>query len=304
MNILKPIPISSALIGTGCTLTEDPTTVWVSGTYAIGDERHLFTTHRVYRCAIAGSSTISPELDPTRWVDMRPTNKMAPFDIYTSTQATSTSIDITYPITARFCNALAIYGLVGATYTITVKDVAGGTVLWTRSGTLKKHGAGWYSYFFGARSLVTKLAFFDLPIRPAAEVTITISAGTSETRAIGLIALGKLKPLVGGFIGGTQYGATAEPVSYSYIKTEDDGTTTIVRRHSGTNLRCKVFVEHAQADAALALLQEVLDTPVAWIASDLEDYSGLSTFGIASSSPVQYDGPGHAYIDINVKGLV
>lgn len=292
------------MIGAGCTLTEDPTSVWTSGTYSVGDLRHVVATHRVYKCAIAGSSTISPELDPTRWTDMRPTNKFAPFDIYTSTQATSTTTDIVYPITAKFCNAIALYGLVGATYSIVIKDAVGGSVIWSRSGTLKKHGKGWYSYFFGTRSQVTKLAFLNLPIRPAAEITITISSSSTGTRSIGLIALGKARPLTGLLQGGTEFGSSAEPVSYSYIKTEADGTTKIIRRNSGTNLRCKVFIEQAQADNALGILQDCLDIPVACIASEADGYNGLSAFGLISSSPVQYDGPTHAYIDMNVKGLV
>lgn len=304
MNVLQPIEITSAMIGAGATLAEDPTPAWVSGTtYEVGTEVHVVATHRVYRDAVGGVSTTSPNLDDgTRWVDIRPTNKMAPFDIYTSTAATSTTTDIVYPITARFVNAIALYGLVGLSYDITVKDVAGGTVIWQRSGTLKRHGKGWYNYLFGTRQQIRRLVFFNLPIRPAAEITITISGAGSSQRAIGLIALGKLRPLMG-MVGGTEAGATAEPVSYSYIKTAEDGTTTIVRRHSGTNLKCRVFIDQSQADNAVNILQDVLDIPVAWIATETEGYAGLSTFGMASSTPVQYQTP-HAYIDINVRGLI
>lgn len=294
------------MLGAGVSLAEDPSPAWVSGTtYAVGAEVHVVATHRVYKDAVGGVSTISPNLDTsTRWQDMRPTNKWAPFDIYTSTQAKSTTTDIVYPITARFVNAIALYGLIGANYSIVVKDSVGGTVIWSRSGTLKRHGKGWYNYLFGQRTQVTKLAFFNVPIRPAAEITITISAASGAQRAIGTIVLGKLKPLAGGFAGGSEQGATAEPVSYSYIKTDPDGTTTIVKRHSGTNLRARVFLQHEQADAALQILQEVLDTPVACIVTETEGYSGLSAFGLVSSAPVQYEGPTHAYIDVTVKGLV
>jgi len=304
MNILQPIEITSAMIGAGCTLSEDPTSAWVSGTtYAVGDERHVVAKHRVYKNATAGASSISPELDPTRWVDMRPTNKFAPFDTYVSTKATSTSVDITYPITAKFVNSIALYGLVGSSYVITVKDAVGGSVIWSRSGVLKKHGKGWFNYFFGTRSQVTQLVFFDVPMRPAAEITITISASGSNTRSIGVIALGKRRNLAGAFEGGTESGATAEPISNSYIKRESDGTTTIVRRHSGTDLRCRVFIDQQQADIALGILQDALDIPVACIVTDTEGYSGLSAFGLISSGPVQYATP-HAYIDVNVKGMI
>ena len=304
MNVLQPITITDAMLGASTSLAEDSTAAWVSGaTYSVGDERHVVATHRVYRDSVGGVSSTTPQNDPVRWVDMRPTNRWAPFDFYTSTAATSTTSNIVYQIAARFVNAIAIYGVVGANYNITVKDQAGGAVIWQRSGVLRRHDKGWYNYLFGSRIQVRRLIFFGIPIRPTAEVTITISAGAGATRAIGLIAMGKLRPLQGGFIGGSEKGATVEPVSYSYIKTDPDGVTTIVKRHSGTNLRARVFIDQKQANAALNILQDVLDVPCAWIVSEEDGYQGLSTFGIASSGPIQYETP-HAYIDISVKGLI
>lgn len=305
MNIIVPIQISAAQIGAGCTVAEDPTPAWTSGTYAIGDERHVVSTHRVYRCAVAGASAVSPELDPDRWQDRRPTNKMAPFDIYTSTAAKSSSVDIVYPITARFCNAVALYGAVGATYDITVKDVAGGTVIYNKTGRLREPSRSWYRYLFGARRPLAKVIATGVPIRPAAEITISIRAAAGASRALGMIVLGKYRPLIGlGPWGGTEYGASAEPVSYGYVRTEDDGTTTWQAGHSATNLRCKVVLPRSQADQAVSMLQEVLGIPVACIATNVEGYSGLSTFGIISTAPVSYDGKGHASIDTSVKGIV
>lgn len=305
MNIIVPITIAETMIGAGCSLAEDPTTTWTSGTYAVGDLRHVVATHTVYECVLAGSSTVTPQDDPTRWLAKRPTNKWAPFDWYASTQATSTTTDIIYPITARFVNAVALYGIVGTEYEFIVKDQAGGTVIYSKSGKLKAHDRGWFSYLFGARRQITKLVFKSLPIHPAAEITIKIKAGAGLQRSLGTIVLGKYRNLAGrGSFGGTQYGATVEPVTYSYIKTEDDGTTVIKRRHSGTNLRGNIVLPRSQADAAISLLQQVLDVPVACIASDKPGYEALNTFGLISSSPVKYDGPLTASIDFNVKGII
>ncbi len=304
MNFIAPITITPTMV-TSSTLSEDPTSAWTSATYAVGDERHVVATHRVYRCAVAGSRTISPEIDPTNWVDMRPTNKTAPFDIYTSTKATTTASDITYTITARFCDALALYGTTGATYAISVKDIAGGTVIYTANGSLKTHAKSWHGYLFGARTDVTRLIFKGIPIHPTAEFTVTIAAGSGATRALGMIVLGTYRSLAGaGEWGGTQYGATAEPVTYSYIQTDEDGTTTIVRRHAATNLNCEVMLPASQADQAVEALQSVLDVPCAWIATDVAGHAGLNTFGLASSSPVSYDSYGAATINLNIKGLI
>lgn len=305
MNIIVPIAITSNLIGPGCSLSEDSTAAWVAGTYAIGDERHVVATHAVYKCAIDGPSALSPELEPTRWKRVRPTNKMAPFDIYTSTAAKSTTVDIVYPITARFCNAVALYGAVGATYDITVRSTAGGAVIYNKNGRLRQGARGWYSYFFGARRPLAKVIAKGIPIRPAAEITITIHAAAGATRALGMIAMGKYRSLCGdGPWGGTEYGSSAEPVSYGYVDIEDDGTTNWNAGPSATNLRCKIKFPRSQADQAVTLLQEVLGIPVACIGVDALGYAGLSTFGIIAASPVSYDSNGHASIDATVTGIV
>ncbi|MDD5479644.1 hypothetical protein [Rhodoferax sp.] len=302
MNIISPITITSAMMTSS--LAEDTTAAWVSGTtYAVGDYCHVVATHRVYKCAVAGVSSTSPELAPTVWVDTRPTNKWAPFDIYTNTAA-STVTSLTYVLTPGYFNAIALYGLTGSQYSLTVKDTAGGTVIYTRSGYLYEAPLGWYEYLFGAVKPVDKLIFTDIPIRPDAEMTLTITAATGAAVGVGMIVMGDYVSLAGtGEWGGVQYGASAEPVTYSYIKTNDDGTTSIVKRHAATNLRLTIAMPRAEADAVLQSVQRVLDVPVAWIATNAQGYAGLTTFGLGSGS-MSYDSFGIANLSITVKGLV
>ena len=291
------------MIGAGTTLAEDATSAWTSATYAVGDERHVVATHRVYKCALAGASAISPELDPTRWVDKRPTNKLAPFDIYTSTAA-ATVTTMTYVLTPGYFNSIALYGLTGSQYSLTVKDATGGTVIYTRSGFLYADPLGWYEYLFGTLKITNKLVFTEIPIRPSSEITLTITAASGQPVGLGMLIAGDYVSLSGaGSWGGAQYGASAEPVTYSYIKTLDDGTTQIVKRHSATNLRVTIAMPREEADAVLQSVQNVLDVPVAWIATDASGYAGLTTFGIGSGS-MKYDSFNVANFDINVKGLI
>lgn len=303
MNIINPITITSAMIGAGTSLTEDATSAWTSGTYAVGDLRHVVSTHRVYKCAVAGSRTISPNLDPTNWVDVRPTNKWAPFDPYTSTAATATT-SLTYVLTPGYFNAMALYGLTGAQYSLSIKDAAGGSVIYSRTGYLSEDPLGWYEYLFGTLKPLSKLVFTQIPIRPASEITLTLTAASGQPVGVGMIVCGDYVSLAGtGEWGGTQYGASAEPVTYSYIKTNDDGTTQIVKRHAATNLRASVMLPRAEADAVLQQMQRVLDVPVAWIATDAAGYTGLTTFGLGSGA-MSYDSFGIANFNITVKGLI
>lgn len=309
MNIIIPTPITAAMIGAGTTIAEPSAseTAWASATaYAVGDVRIRATTHRKYKCAVAHTSAATPlpEDDPTRWLDIGPTDRWAPFDRYTNTRA-STVTSLTYVLNPGYVNALALYGLIGAQYSITIKDAPAGATIYSKTGFLTQDPQGWYEYLFMAQPAVDKLVLQNLPIRPTAEITITITAAAGQPVGAGMIVVGDFVPLVGDTaeFGGVQYGASAEPVTYSYINTDEYGNTTIVRRHAATNMRCTVTLPRMFADAALQRLQSVLDQPVACIATTSKGYDGLNVFGLISTSPVSYDSFNIASIDINVKGL-
>lgn len=308
MNIIKPITITDAMIGAGTTVAEPATgeTAWASATaYAVGDERIRATTHRKYRCAVAHTSTASPlpENDPTRWVDVGPTQRWAPFDTYTSTTGGATT-SATWVLTPGYFNAVALYGATGAQYAITVKDAPGGTTIYTASGYLYEEPAGWYEYLFSPARPLGKLVKTGIPIRPNAELTVTLTAASGQPVSLGMLVVGDYVPLIGaGTWGGAQHGSTAEPVSYSYINTAADGTTTIVRRHAGTNIRARVALPRTELDYALQSIQEVLDVPVAWVATDAPGYRGLTAFGLGSAVG-SYDSHNTASIEILVKGLI
>lgn len=306
MNILIPLEITEAMIGAGTSITEPAAdeTEWVSGgTYAVDDERIRKTTHKVYVCVQAHSGrTALPEKDGAYWLEKGPTQLFAPFDIYASTAATATG-SITYVLTPGYFNSITLYGLVGTTLTVTLKDEEGGAVIFSDDGDLSEPPLGFYEYLFSPLKLITKKIFTDLPIRPAAELTITVTSGEGEPVGIGMINVGDYDSIVGDSWGGTEFGAKAEPVSYSYIKMNPDGTTKIVRRVSATSMRGVAVLPREDADQALLKIQSVLDVPVSCVATNSTGYDGLNVFGLMSAS-VSYDSAGHASIDFTVKGLI
>lgn len=311
MNILVPITITDAMIGAGTTIAEPATgeTAWVSaGNYVLGDRRIRATTHRVYECVQAHTGrTALPEVDTAYWLDAGPTQRYAPFDTYTNTAATATT-SITYVLSPGYFNAISLYGLTGTQIVVSVKDAPGGTEIYrypaTGAASLTEPPTGWYDYMFGKRRPIQKLVLSNLPIRPTAELTITVTAASGAAVGIGMINVGDLTPLLGDAEwGGVTGGASAEPTSYSYIKTNDDGTTTIKRRGKSTNLRATVVIPRQKADAALATVQQVLDVPVSWIATTSQGFDGLNVFGIGSCS-MSYDSFGIATLQVNVKGLI
>ncbi len=307
MKFISPLTLTDAMVAPGTTVPEPAPgeTAWVSGgTYAIDDRRILTATHRIYLCLQAHTGRAQrPDVDVEYWQDVGPTLRWAPFDQYISTPATGAAA-LTYVLQPGYFNALALYGLVGTQLAVTLRDGPGGAVIYHHDAPLAEDPIGWYEYLFRAPRAITQFAATNLPIRPDAELTVRVSAAEGQPVALGLVALGDLVDLVGDLPdqGGTEYGATAEPTTYSYIKTDDFGTTTIVRRHRATGMTASVLLPRQYADEALRQIQQVLDVPVAWIATDAPGYTGLNVFGLGSGRLV-YESA-NARLQLTVKGMI
>ena len=307
MIILAPIAITAAMIGAGTTIAEPAAgeTAWVSGgTYALGDRRIRTGTHRVYECVLAHTGRAAlPEADPSYWEDAAPTQRFAPFDTYTSTAAAALS-SVTYVLSPGYFNALGLYGLVGTSAAITVRDAPGGTVIFTRTVSLLQFRGGWYGFYFRAPKQLRELVFFDIPIRPGAELTIAVTSGTGQPVAIGTINASLARPLLeDDEYGGALYGATAEPYTNSSIKVSSiDGTVSIKRRTAATNVRVTVAMPEDRADEAVQAVQEVLDVPVGWFATKAPGFAGLNCFGLGSGV-LTYGEPGIADLQMTIKGF-
>lgn len=304
MNVLVPIAITDAMLHS-CSIAEPDTgeQVWVSGaTYAEGDVVIRTNTHRKYERITAGAGTTPPEEAPDNiWFDIGPTNRWAAFDGEVSTQSVGAS-PLVYVLRPGFFNAVTFYGLQGEAMNVTVKDEPGGNVIFEWDEPLIEPVPDWYEWLFSPIQERTKAFFTGILPYPNAEVTITITSGGAAK--VGLIAVGDLRPFIDPSVwGGVLGGASVEPVSNSYIKTELDGTTRIKRRRSATDLRVTVAMPRDRADAAVALLQEILDVPCAFVANTTGSNQGLSAFGLGSGT-VSYDSYSTATLNLNVKGLV
>lgn len=298
--------VEAAMIATGTTLAEPATgeTAWVSaGSYTVGDLRIRDTTHRVYRAITTHTGvTTLPESDATNWKDYKPTQRWAPFDLYINTAATNTT-PLTYVLKPGFINAASLYGLSGGSLLVTYKTATGGTVLYTETFSLVGLYVDEWDYCFGPHRQRDRVAIENLTPYPECELTLTISADTGVTVDIGMIALGDMRSLVLGAWGGTEYGATVTPKTYSYIKTADDGTVSIVRRHSGTDMDIDVILPHDDADFAIATVQEVLDVPCAVIATTASGYDAFNVFGLISGVR-RAEAHGHETIKLQIKGMI
>ena len=302
MKILIPLTIDDTAL-TSSTIAEPDSgeTAWVSAaSYTLGDVAIRATTHRIYTCILTHTGrTALPEADPLYWEDTAPTNKWAAFDSFINTQSAAAAT-LTYVLTPGFFDTLALYGLEGDTLTYSLLDSVGGSVLNSGTVSLYEDAIGLYEYLFAPSRPKGKVIITGLTIAPGAELTLTVSGDAGA--AVGIINVGTYRPIVTSW-GGTQYGAQVEPVTYSRIKTDAFGTTTIQRGNAATGMQASVILPQSDANLALQSIQEVLDVPCSWVATGYAGYEGLNIFGLGSAS-LSYEGPSHCRIEINVKGLI
>lgn len=308
MQVLTGIEVTADMLG-GTTSIPEPApgeVEWTDGTsYTVGQVVIRKETHRQYKCAADHTSTpeTAPELAPDKWVDTGPTARFAPFDMYINTNARDQD-EICYEITpGHYVDAIALFGVEGVTYKVEALGEE-----WEREGSLFEEPDGWFEYLLLPQRSVDRFVFTGIPFMANPTFKITLSAPDGAV-AVGTILLGELVDLMpavtsGGQQGGVRYGATAEPVSYSYIRTDEDGTTQIVRRHSATNLRCSAVLPHQDADRAVGILHGLLDQPSAWIPSRSAGYSALTIYGLLASAPVSYDSSNFVGVDFDIRGMV
>lgn len=305
--LLIPNDITSAQIATGTTIpavdTARDEVAWDSGSAYAGTESGINHGGRLW-AAIAPSANVVPGTNTAKWRSTGPSNRMAPFDDQINTSARATG-SLTYVLKPGFFNGLALYGLAGDALSVTLYESPGGPVLYQWSGDLFEQAMGLFEYLYMPLRMLTKRIANNLPLSPDAELHITITAAGAGDCAIGMIVCGFWASLLGSgqLIGGVEMGASAAVKTYSYIKTEDDGTTTIIPRSPATNINCTVVIDAAQANYAHDLLTQVAAKPVAIVLSGVARYEYLNTFGLVSGS-VEAASWGYSRLTISGKGFI
>lgn len=308
--LLIPLEITAEMIQTGTNIPEVDTDAgeqaWDSGKSYTGTESNINFEGSLYS-AVAASTNVKPGTDPTKWRRTGPSNRMAALDSELNT-VTRRDGEITYVLRPGFFTGLTLQGMVGDQLDIEIydrpKDDPGAVLVEDWSGDLFEQALGLYELLFMPLKRRTQFYLENLPLYPDAEVHVSLTSGPTTPVELALISFGHWDTLIGsGTWGGTAYGAEAEVKSYSYLKRNDDGTVTRVRRGSGSNVSCTVFIPSDEANHASELLHLVQGRPVAFIASGIPTYEYLNGFGDVSGT-VNAEGPNHARINLKIEGAV
>jgi hypothetical protein len=296
MKAVKPTLITAAMLVS--TTATEVYSAWNPVTsYALDDIVLLTSTQRLYQRLVPGTTATSPELDTTNWLDIGPTNKLAMFDSEISTLTTATTT-LTTVLAPGYVNSLALFGLVGQTLTVTVRDGLAGPVVYGPSvialdGTII---ADWYQYFFEPSVQLAEVALTDLVPYQDAHITITLDGtGTVEC---GICLIGTFYML-----GDTEFGATVSIIDYSRKETDTFGVTTFVRRAYSKRMNARMMLDTAQINKVQRVLADLRATPCAWIGTDESGFEPLTVYGFYRDFSIDVAYPTKSYCSLEIEGL-
>ena len=301
LSVLVPIQINDSNL-TSSTVPEADYPAWSAvPTYPVGER--TTRAHRIYESARDGNTNHDPTVDANRappapwWLDIGPTNRYAMFDGEISTQ-TEADTSVTVVLHPGPFNAIFLAGLDAEDLAITVRDSPGGAVTESVSTPLEASAPpDYWEHFYDPYKPQTDYMLTGIDPYHDAELEVTVSRSSGLVK-IGILVVGDNAPL-----GLTLKGATAEPRSFNYIKTDDFGRTTIKKRKNARDMTAIANVDIAEANSVLEKLTAVMGIPVVLSGTNLPQYSGLRGFGLVNGRLV-YDKVDSATLNVTLQGLI
>lgn len=296
MKLIRPTTLTDVML-TSSTAPENDHPVWASGTaYAVGARVILTATHRRYEALVA-STGVNPATDPTKWLDLGPTNRWAMFDDRVGTATTRTgSLQVVLAPGATDGVALIDTNAESATVTLTVS----GTTLYIKTQSFNVGGTAidnWFSWFFEPVGRKSSLLFLDVPVYEAGVLTVTVARDNpADLVSCGALLLGRQFT-----IGETEHGADIGIIDYSRKETDQFGVTSVVERAFAKRMTARVVMPTSAIDDVARNLAALRASPVLWIGS--ESFESLTVYGFYKEFSIDLAYPTVSYCSLTIEGL-
>lgn len=296
MRLIRPTTLTDAML-TSSTAPETDYPAWSSATaYAVGARVILTATHRRYE-ALAGSTNVSPSTDPTKWLDLGPTNRWAMFDARVGT-ATSRTDSLQVGLAPGTIDALALIDTEAESATVTL--TVSGVLVYSRSQTFNVGGVAidnWFSWFFEPLGQKTSMLFLDVPVYAAGQLSVTLTRDNpADSVSCGTLLVGRQLSL-----GDTEHGADIGIIDYSRKETDQFGVTSVVERAFAKRMTAKVVMPTDAIDDIHRSLAALRATPVLWIGS--ESFESLTVYGFYKEFSIDIAYPTVSYCSLTIEGL-
>ena len=298
MKIIVPTVMTDAILSSSSVPETDYPEWNASTAYAVGAFCIRASTHRIYKRAVAGTTSTPPETDITNWVDYAPTNRWAMFDNVVGTQTVAAS-SLSVVLRPSYIAGLTLMELEGANLQVTLKNAPSGTTIYSKN--LKLDGTiitSFFDWFFVPYSQLTSVILTDLPIQYLnPELTISIT-GTGNVKC-GVCKFGEVL-----LVGSSEYGAKAGIIDYS-VKTKDTfGNYSVTQRAYSKRATFSVMTDKADFPRIHKGLSSIRSTPAIFIGTEEYGYDPLTIYGFYKDFTIDVAYPTTHLLSIEVEGLI
>lgn len=296
MKLIRPTTLTDAML-TSSTAPENDHPVWASGTaYAVGAKVILTATHRRYEALVA-STGVNPASDPTKWLDLGPTNRWAMFDDRVGTATTRAgSLQVVLTPGATDGVALIDTDAESATVSLTVS----GTQLYSTTQSFNAGGTAidsWFAWFFEPLGKKSSMLFLDIPVYETGVLTVAMTRDNpADLVSCGTLLVGRQFD-----IGDTDHGVDLGIIDYSRKETDQFGVTSVVERAFAKRMTARVVMQTSAIDDVHRTLAAIRATPVLWIGS--ESFESLTVFGFYKEFSIDLAYPTVSYCSLTIEGL-
>ena len=305
MRVIKPITVSDSNL-TSSSIPEPDASVgeitWTAGTYNLGDQRILTTTHKVYEVVADPSTSDDPETgvaaNPQTWIEVGSTNRYRMFDNKNSTQSTDELTLTTTIVPATLTNSIAGFNITGAeTINVTVNN--GVSDIYDRDIDMLDNSArvNWYEFFFSPIVAITRFILLDLPPIIGNDVIVTCTGG-------GTISFGNLVVGESLALGTTVYGTSVQGLDFSVREPDGFGGFNIVRRRTADLMDYDCFIDTVKMPYVKNQLKSLSQKETVWIGNDDDINDGTATFGYYNNYQINLSGPQVSDMTIQVQELI
>lgn len=294
MKVIEPIVINDATL-ISSTVPEDDAPSYASGvTYALG-ARVVFS-HVVWESLAGGNVGHQPDVSPTFWVSVGPTNRWAVFDNSVSTQTTATG-SIEFVVKPGRFDSIGLFGIDATSVRIRRANTSGTFFDKTFSMVSRaKNTSKWFDYFFGRFYFVDSIFLGDQIIDSSATLTITL------TKPTGVVRVGGLVVGVSSEIGLPVHGVKAGIVDYSRKDVDVFGRTVFIKRAFAKTISVSLNVPFSRVDEVGVRLASLRATPALWVTRD-NDYKILTVLGFYRDFSISVAYATHSICELNIEGI-
>lgn len=312
MHVITPIKITDSMLVTN--IPEDDYPTWAAATtYARGDFCISTVSHTVYRSLTSGNQGNNPDAEqaalanplidnpsPVNWQVISATNRWKPFDGKPSLLA-SRANDITIELTpGTFYSGMAIFGADATEMRVTMTDPTEG-VVFDRTIDLADGPqiVSWDDYFFNQLSFIKDITLLDLPLFANAEIRVRLVNSNGVAR-VGQIAVGRVWDVGETLVSGTSLAG----LDFSYVKTDDFGDLTRVKREATQLHTFDVAIPSGRLFDFKKRMTDFRGGELAVWVGDQSPQLASSSFGFSRDWRVVYSSRDWAVVSIQIQGVV